>query len=139
MKEETVDQIKEFTETLDRMNKGDVSLNNKFSQMKKVPNVNYFHFIFKTFCVHYVVISYNLVIFMSFICLGYSNGDCNGLQYYRNNKDVWRSKCYRTGDATFGAGSGVPTEENHYRTVRIQESRLADKATKYRILFGRTG
>lgn len=37
MKEETVDQIKEFTETLDRMNKGDVSLNNKFSQMKKVP------------------------------------------------------------------------------------------------------
>lgn len=41
MKEETVDQIKEFTETLDRMNKGDVSLNNKFSQMKKVPNLKY--------------------------------------------------------------------------------------------------
>lgn len=42
MKEETVDQIKEFTETLDRMNKGDVSLNNKFSQMKKVLNFKYF-------------------------------------------------------------------------------------------------
>lgn len=36
MKEETVDQIKEFTETLDRMHKGDVSLNNKFSEMRKV-------------------------------------------------------------------------------------------------------
>lgn len=35
MKEETVDQIKEFTETLDRMNKTDL-LSNSFSQMRKV-------------------------------------------------------------------------------------------------------
>lgn len=34
LKEETYDQIKEFSETLDRMNKGDVSLNNKLSTMK---------------------------------------------------------------------------------------------------------
>lgn len=35
MKEETVDQIKEFTETLDRMSKTDL-LTNSFSQMRKV-------------------------------------------------------------------------------------------------------
>ena len=34
MKEETVEQIKEFTETLDRMNKGDVTLTNTFSSMR---------------------------------------------------------------------------------------------------------
>ena len=35
LKEETVDQIKEFTETLDRMNKTDL-LTDSFSQMRKV-------------------------------------------------------------------------------------------------------
>lgn len=35
MKEETVDQIKEFTATLDRMNKGDVTLTSQFSQMRQ--------------------------------------------------------------------------------------------------------
>lgn len=34
MKEETVDQIKEFTGTLDRMNKGDVTLHSQFSRMR---------------------------------------------------------------------------------------------------------
>lgn len=36
MKEETVDQIKEFSDTLDRMQKGDISLNNKLSMLKAV-------------------------------------------------------------------------------------------------------
>lgn len=36
MKEETVDQIKEFTLTLDRLNKGDVTLNSKISSMRSV-------------------------------------------------------------------------------------------------------
>lgn len=36
IKEETVDQIKEFTTTLDRMNTGGVTLNNTFSTMKAV-------------------------------------------------------------------------------------------------------
>ncbi|GAB0100960.1 Beta-catenin-interacting ICAT domain [Sergentomyia squamirostris] len=35
MKEETVDQIKEFNERLERMNQGDVTLDTKLSQMKK--------------------------------------------------------------------------------------------------------
>lgn len=35
MKEETVDQITEFTATLDRMNRGDVSLNSQFSRMRR--------------------------------------------------------------------------------------------------------
>lgn len=39
MKEDTVDQIKDFTVTLDRMNKGDITLNNKFSTMRAV-NMN---------------------------------------------------------------------------------------------------
>lgn len=34
MKEETAEQIVEFSETLDRMQKGDVSLNNKLSTIK---------------------------------------------------------------------------------------------------------
>lgn len=37
MKDETVDQIKEFTETLDRMSKSDI-LTNSFTQMRKVRN-----------------------------------------------------------------------------------------------------
>lgn len=36
MKEETVDQIKEFTAALDRLNKGDVTLNSKISSMRNV-------------------------------------------------------------------------------------------------------
>lgn len=36
MKDDTLDQIKEFTSTLDRMNKGDIGLNNAFSVMRKV-------------------------------------------------------------------------------------------------------
>lgn len=36
MKEETVDQIKEFTEALDRMNKGDTTLTSTFSSMRQV-------------------------------------------------------------------------------------------------------
>lgn len=36
MKDETLDQIKEFTATLDRLNKGDVTLNSKISSMRNV-------------------------------------------------------------------------------------------------------
>lgn len=36
MKEETLEQIKEFTATLDRLNKGDVTLNSKISSMRQV-------------------------------------------------------------------------------------------------------
>lgn len=36
MKEETLDQIQEFTATLDRLNKGDVTLNSKISSMRHV-------------------------------------------------------------------------------------------------------
>lgn len=36
MKDETLEQIKEFTETLDRLNKGDVTLNSKISSMRNV-------------------------------------------------------------------------------------------------------
>lgn len=40
MKEDTIDQIKEFTVTLDRMNKGDITLNNSFSTMRAVRKIN---------------------------------------------------------------------------------------------------
>lgn len=40
MKDETVDQIKEFTETLDRMNKGDTTLTSTFSSMRQVSAAN---------------------------------------------------------------------------------------------------
>lgn len=36
MKEETLEQIKEFTATLDRLNKGDVTLNSKITLMRDV-------------------------------------------------------------------------------------------------------
>ncbi|XP_031620866.1 protein LZIC-like [Contarinia nasturtii] len=36
MKEETLEQIKEFTATLDRLNKGDITLNSKISSMREV-------------------------------------------------------------------------------------------------------
>lgn len=36
MKDDTVEQLKEFTVTLDRMNKGDVTLTNTFSTMRAV-------------------------------------------------------------------------------------------------------
>lgn len=36
MKDETLEQIKEFTGTLDRLNKGDVTLNSKISSMRNV-------------------------------------------------------------------------------------------------------
>lgn len=36
MKEDTVDQIKEFRLALDRLNKGDVTLNSKISSMRSV-------------------------------------------------------------------------------------------------------
>lgn len=36
MKEETVDQIKEFTGALDRMNKGDTTLTSTFSSLRQV-------------------------------------------------------------------------------------------------------
>lgn len=36
MKEETLEQIKEFTATLDRLNKGDVTLNSKITSMRNV-------------------------------------------------------------------------------------------------------
>lgn len=36
MKKETMEQIKEFTATLDRLNKGDVTLNSKISSMRDV-------------------------------------------------------------------------------------------------------
>lgn len=36
MKDETLDQIKGFTETLDRLNRGDVTLNSKISSMRNV-------------------------------------------------------------------------------------------------------
>ncbi|XP_055325010.1 protein LZIC-like [Sitodiplosis mosellana] len=36
MKDETLEQIKEFTGTLDRLNKGDVTLNSKISSMRDV-------------------------------------------------------------------------------------------------------
>lgn len=35
MKEETIDQINEFTATLDRMHKGDSTLDSKFTQMRQ--------------------------------------------------------------------------------------------------------
>lgn len=40
MKDETVDQLKEFTETLDRMNKGDTTLTSTFSAMRQVSTRN---------------------------------------------------------------------------------------------------
>lgn len=42
MKDETLEQIKEFTDILDQLNKGDVSLNNKFSTMRSV-SFSYFY------------------------------------------------------------------------------------------------
>lgn len=46
MKDETVDQIKEFTETLDRMNKGDTTLTSTFSSMRQVSRARSAHFTF---------------------------------------------------------------------------------------------
>lgn len=39
MKVETLDQIQEFTATLDRLNKGDVTLNSKISSMRHVCSI----------------------------------------------------------------------------------------------------
>lgn len=36
MKEDTVEQIKEFSESVDRMNKGNLTIKNKFRTMKDV-------------------------------------------------------------------------------------------------------
>lgn len=36
MKDDTLEQIKEFTATLDRLNKGDVTVNSKISSMRTV-------------------------------------------------------------------------------------------------------
>lgn len=74
MKEETVDQIKEFTETLDRMVKGDVSLNNKFSDMRKVNFTN---------------IQIKNIAFNCCAILGHSKSNFHIVQYQRNNKNVW--------------------------------------------------
>jgi hypothetical protein len=58
MKEETLEQIKEFSESLARMNKGDLSINSQISQMKTVshniicrpqPQTKYFVIFIKTF------------------------------------------------------------------------------------------
>lgn len=40
MKDDTIEQIKEFTDTLSRLNKGDVTLTSKISQMRKVCHIS---------------------------------------------------------------------------------------------------
>lgn len=79
MKEETLDQIKEFTATLDRLNKGDVTLNSKISSMRDVcdfDNESYWHLHMIAMC------------FFS----GDTKSDCKLIQYHRNDPNSRRSK-----------------------------------------------
>lgn len=79
MKEDTVDQIKDFTVTLDRMNKGDITLNNKFSTMRAV--ISNFISVALLFALSFIFdIFYPIV----------GNSKCNIIiiQYRRNDKIV---------------------------------------------------
>lgn len=111
MKEETVEQIKEFTETLDRMSKIDI-LTNSFSQMRKVWNWNFINLIWK----------WNW--FMIF--LDDTTGYRQFIQYNRNDKNVRWTKCKWNGNKTFGFGARLSFEENSNRWIWNQKGKRED-------------